>query len=82
VRLLRNRPISRSAEVCWNLTGESAQAHWPAITLAWLHAMMPRIQRGASVFVPYLTPYPKQAAYMAGKASFEQPEVGEEQDAS
>lgn len=53
-----------------------------AITLAWLHAMMPRIQRGASVFVPYLTPYPKQAAYMAGKASFEQPEVGEEQDTS
>lgn len=48
------------------------------MTLAWLHAtMMPRVQRGASVFVPYLTPYPRQAKYMAGKASFEQPESTE-----
>jgi hypothetical protein len=42
------------------------------MTLAWLHSiMMLRVERGASVFVPYLTPYPKQAAYMANKASFE-----------
>ena len=52
------------------------------LTLAWLHSVMVmRIQRGASVFVPYLTPYPKQAAYMAAQAaSFEQPEALEERD--
>jgi hypothetical protein len=45
------------------------------LTLAWLHSVMAmRIRRGASVFVPYLVPYPKQAAYMANKAtSFEPP---------
>jgi hypothetical protein len=31
------------------------------------------------VFVPYLTPYPKQAAYMADKSSFQQPETDEDQ---
>jgi hypothetical protein len=53
------------------------------MTLAWLHAtMMLRVQRGASVFVPYLTPYPRQAQYMAGKASFEQPETVENENNS
>ena len=32
------------------------------MTLGWLHAtMMLRVQQGASVFVPFLTPYPRQA---------------------
>lgn len=55
------------------------------MTLAWLHSVMVmRIRRGASVFVPYLAPYPKQARYMATKAaSFEQPETpDEEQDSN
>jgi hypothetical protein len=52
------------------------------LTLAWLHSVMVmRIQRGASVFVPYVAPYPRQAGYMATKAaSFEQPDALEEQD--
>lgn len=52
------------------------------LMLAWLHSMMPRVQRGASVFTPYLTPYPKQAKYMAGKVSFDQPEAVEEKNPS
>lgn len=34
-------------------------------TLAWLHATMPRIMRGGSVFSPYLLPTPRHVKYMA-----------------
>ncbi|BCI82056.1 hypothetical protein MTY66_36810 [Mycolicibacterium sp. TY66] len=38
-------------------------------TLAWLHASMPRIFRGASVFAPYLIPTAQQLAYMEAAAT-------------
>jgi hypothetical protein len=61
--------------VGWFAAGTTAPL---LVTLAWLHSMMMlRVRRGASVFVPYLTPYPKQAAYMANKVSFPQPEAEE-----
>jgi len=54
------------------------------LTLAWLHTVMiMRVRRGASVFVPYLTPYPNQVAYMATKAtSFEPPPDANAEDDS
>lgn len=36
-------------------------------TLAWLHAAMPRIFRGGSVFAPYLIPTARQLEYMSSR---------------
>lgn len=48
----------------WLFMGTDAPLAW---TLTWLHATMPRVLRGSSVFGPYLIPNARNLQYMADR---------------
>lgn len=55
----------RDDVVGWAFVETDAPLAW---TLAWMHAAMPRVLRGGSVFAPYLIPPVRHLTYMSARA--------------